>query len=282
MRSKILEKELLVAEDVYQMAEVIERSHKETLQFENIRFQKPGMGEIQAESKEELSLQEGTNTQHKEANAVRSKPKNFRGNRGSFQLSGMYAYRGLGNRRRTCFSCGEYGHFVATCPYSSGGAGTDAMANPYPQQVSGRGGYPRAGHGHGSPLRSNYLRGNFQNARVIKSQSALSTVGDGTILKDTSKQVFLNGREFTALIDTGASLNYLTVGVAELLKVKLDPTEISEVSMADTSTSLTLGTLNLHVELKGIPNSGFKNFTLFEAARRKFCSDCHLARPIMQ
>ena len=44
MCSKILEKELLVAEDVYQMAEVIERSHKETLQFENIRFHKPEYG----------------------------------------------------------------------------------------------------------------------------------------------------------------------------------------------------------------------------------------------
>ena len=88
------------------MAEVIERSHKETLQFENIRFHKPGMGEIQTESKDDLSTQEGSKAQPKEANAVRSNKNNFRGNRASFQVSGTYAYRGLGNRHRTCFSCG--------------------------------------------------------------------------------------------------------------------------------------------------------------------------------
>ena len=73
MRSKFLEKELLVAEDVYKMAEVIERSHKETLQFENIRFHKPGMGETQTESKDDLSIQEGSKAQPKEANAARGK-----------------------------------------------------------------------------------------------------------------------------------------------------------------------------------------------------------------
>ena len=71
MRSKLLEKELQAAEDIYGMAEVIELTQKESLQFENTRFHKPGMGEIRAESKNDLSLQEGTKIQLKDANIVR-------------------------------------------------------------------------------------------------------------------------------------------------------------------------------------------------------------------
>ena len=105
------------------MVEVIERTQKESLQFENIRFHKPSMGEIQADSKNDLSLQEGTKTQFNDADIVRVKRKHL--------VSGTYAYKSLGNGCRTCFFCGGYGHFVAYCPYSSGYMHTDATANAY-------------------------------------------------------------------------------------------------------------------------------------------------------
>jgi len=61
--------------------------------------------------------------------------------------------------------------------------------------------------------------------------------------------------EFPALIDTGASLNYLTADVARLLQVEWDPSERNELSLAYNSISETLGTVDLHVKLKNQPNS---------------------------
>ena len=64
-RSKILEKELLDAEAVYKLAEVVEHSTKETLQYETTRYQNLKLGMAQNESKEDLLTQEGSNAQSK-------------------------------------------------------------------------------------------------------------------------------------------------------------------------------------------------------------------------
>ena len=118
--------------------------------------------------------------------------------------------------------------------------------------MPGRGGYPRAGRGHGVPQRSNYgrgyPRGNTSVTRVF-GLSALSTNKNGTALKDTARQIYLNGWEYTALIDTGASLNYIRAEVVKKLGLTWNPNETAEISLADTSTTPALGTVEINVEL---------------------------------
>ena len=128
------------------MAEVIECTQKESLLFENTGFHKPGLGDIQADSKDSLSSQKGTGTYAYKGLKDQCRTCFIRGNQKRWVSgTGTYAYKGPGNRCRTCFYCGEYGHFVACCPYSSGYTLTDAKAKAYSSTFPTRRGNQRSG-----------------------------------------------------------------------------------------------------------------------------------------
>ena len=69
MRHKILERELTDPEEVYSLADVLERSQRETQQFDNVRIQKTGMAETQLEAEEDPNTP-------KEVNAAKVKGRN--------------------------------------------------------------------------------------------------------------------------------------------------------------------------------------------------------------
>ena len=111
--------------------------------------------------------------------------------------------------------------------------------------MPGPGGYSRAGRGHGVPQRSNYGRGyprsNTSVTRVL-GMSALSTNRNGTALKDTARQIYLNGGEYMALVDTGASMNYIMAEIVKKLGLTWNPNKTAEITLADTRTSMAIGT----------------------------------------
>ena len=80
-------------------------------------------------------------------------------------------------------------------------------------------------------------------------------------MKDTIRQVLFNGQEFSALIDTGASMNYIMVEVVDKLGLILDPYRTAQVTLGDLSNTEALGTVWIEVAIKGSPNS--KNWQEF-------------------
>ena len=108
-------------------------------------------------------------------------------------------------------------------------------------------------------MRSSYGRGAPRNVPAynrVRGLSALATIGGGANLKDTMRQVYLNGREFSALLDTGASMNYIMAEVVDKLGLTLNYNQTARVTLADLSDTEALGTVLIDVAIKGVPNSG--------------------------
>ena len=110
MRSKLLERELVNPEEVYALAEVLERSRRETQQFDQTKIQKTGMAESQKET---------------EVGPVASKEVYAaKGGKKSSKLGiGKASFGGLANREMMCYRSRGWGHMKAHCPYSLGGGG---------------------------------------------------------------------------------------------------------------------------------------------------------------
>lgn len=106
------------SEDVFQIAEILERSHNEMLQFENTRLRNSGVNETQTDSKTKLSAQGGI---------------------------GRHPYKGSGHQCRQCFFRGKWGHKPTVWPCFPGCTGTDAKANSYAPPFPIRRGNQRLG-----------------------------------------------------------------------------------------------------------------------------------------
>ena len=50
-------------------------------------------------------------------------------------------------------------------------------------------------------------------------------------------------------------MNYIMADVVKKLGLNWDPNNIAEITLADTSTTMAIGTVGIMVEIKGSPNS---------------------------
>ena len=76
MRGKILEREIVGAEEVFSLAEIIERSSKETLQYETSKIQL-GVGEMMASQ----NVNQGGLEEANEVNAMKNRRRIQKGKR---------------------------------------------------------------------------------------------------------------------------------------------------------------------------------------------------------
>ena len=91
--------------------------------------------------------------------------------------------------------------------------------------------------------------------RKVWAGSGMATYGSNLALKGAEHKVLLNGVEFDCLLDTGASINYVVKAVVNKLGLKINRSRTASVTLADQTDITALGSVVMHVALKGKPGS---------------------------
>ena len=220
MRSKLLERELVEPAEVYALAEILERSKIETQQFDITKTLKAGVAENQKET---------------EVHAAKGKKK-------TSNWGGTTSFGGPANLQMRCYGCGGMGHMRANCTKPRGGGGNYSFSNRGPGTVRSS---QRVGRGHGAIMRGNYNQGTSRdgpNYHRVRALSGMAASGGKLNLKGPEQKVYLNGVEFSALLDTGASINYVIKAVVDRLGLEINGNRTASITLADQTDTEVIGT----------------------------------------
>ena len=158
-----------------------------------------------------------------------------------------------------CFVCGSLGHFTQGCPHHE--AFRRWNQDQAGSKGSGENGAPAPGAMSSRPEVNFHIIGQVQNPWLEAGGPAAHWLGPETLVELT-----VEGRNFTALADSGSQVNTITPTLVQQYRFPVLPLEdlvdylVNLVGLGGMRTGL-LGFIILHVQVRGV--SGYDEIAVF-------------------